>query len=125
VEVLALATDADQLLDQVATHHPDVAIVDIRMPPSHTDEGLRAAVEIRRPHPGIAVLVLSQHLTVHYALDLLADGAQGIGYLLKDRVGIFESSPTPCTGSPQGAPRWIPKWLPTSSATSAPSQSAS
>jgi DNA-binding NarL/FixJ family response regulator len=87
VEVLALAADADQLLDQVATHHPDVAIIDIRMPPSHTDEGLRAAAQIRRQHPGTAVLVLSQHLTVHYALDLLAQGTQGIGYLLKDRVG--------------------------------------
>lgn len=87
VEVLALAADADQLLCQVATHHPDVAIVDIRMPPSHTDEGLRAVGQIRRDHPSIAVLVLSQHLTVHYALDLLADGTQGVGYLLKDRVG--------------------------------------
>jgi DNA-binding NarL/FixJ family response regulator len=87
VEVVALATDADQLLRQVATHHPDVAIIDIRMPPTHTDEGLRATAQIRRHHPSTAVLVLSQHLTVHYALDLLAEGTQGIGYLLKDRVG--------------------------------------
>jgi DNA-binding NarL/FixJ family response regulator len=87
IEVLALAADADQLLRDVATHHPDVAIVDIRMPPSHTDEGLRAVAHIRRDHPGTAVLVLSQHLTVRYALDLLGEGTQGVGYLLKDRVG--------------------------------------
>ncbi len=87
IDVIALAANADQLLRDVATHHPDVAIVDIRMPPSHTDEGLRAVAHIRRHHPGIAVLVLSQHLTVRYALDLLADGTQGVGYLLKDRVG--------------------------------------
>ncbi|MGH4024732.1 MAG: response regulator [Pseudonocardiaceae bacterium] len=87
IEVLALAADADQLLRDVATYHPDVAIVDIRMPPTHTDEGLRAVAHLRRHHPATAVLVLSQHLTVRYALDLLGEGTQGVGYLLKDRVG--------------------------------------
>lgn len=87
IEVSALAADADQLLRDVLIHHPDVAIVDIRMPPSHTDEGLRAVAHLRRHQPNTAVLVLSQHLTVRYALDLLGEGTQGIGYLLKDRVG--------------------------------------
>ena len=86
VVVAAQAGDADELLNAVAAEQPDVAIVDIRMPPTHTDEGLRAAREIRRRHPGTGVLVLSQFARPSYALELLADGAEGIGYLLKDRV---------------------------------------
>ena len=85
-EVVGLAGDADELLDQVAAHSPDVAIVDIRMPPTHTDEGLRAAREIRERHPGTGVLVLSQYIEADYALDLLSESAEGVGYLLKDRV---------------------------------------
>ena len=85
-EVVAQAADGDELLAAVAEHRPDVAIVDIRMPPTHTDEGLRAAREIRRRHPGTGILVLSQFARPGYALELLADGAEGVGYLLKDRV---------------------------------------
>ncbi len=85
-DVVAQAGDADELLAAVAAHAPDVAIVDIRMPPTHTDEGLRAAREIRTRHPGIGILVLSQFARPSYAMELLSGGAEGIGYLLKDRV---------------------------------------
>ena len=68
------------------SYKPDVAVVDIRMPPTHTDEGLRAAREIRKNHPGTGVVVLSQYVESEYALDLLADSAEGVGYLLKDRI---------------------------------------
>jgi DNA-binding NarL/FixJ family response regulator len=71
---------------KVRSYSPDVAVVDIRMPPSHTDEGLRAAQEIREKHPGVGVLVLSQYIEPAYAMELLADSAEGVGYLLKDRV---------------------------------------
>ncbi len=77
---------ATDLMLKVRSYEPDLAIVDIRMPPTHTDEGLRAAQEIRERHPGTAVLVLSQYVESGYALELLADGAEGVGYLLKDRV---------------------------------------
>ncbi|WP_433170512.1 response regulator transcription factor [Actinoallomurus sp. CA-150999] len=86
-DVVGTAQDADGLLELVARVGPDVALVDIRMPPSHTDEGLRAARRIRARHPGVGVLVLSQYVRVTYALDLLRDGAEGIGYLLKERIG--------------------------------------
>jgi DNA-binding NarL/FixJ family response regulator len=85
-EVVGQAGDAEQLLLKVRSYGPDVAIVDIRMPPTHTDEGLRAAREIRGHHPGTGVLVLSQYVESEYALDLLSDSAEGVGYLLKDRV---------------------------------------
>ena len=85
-EVVGRAGDADELMLKVRSYKPDVAIVDIRMPPTHTDEGLRAAQEIREKHPATAVLVLSQYVEAGYALDLLADSAEGVGYLLKDRV---------------------------------------
>src|SRR5687768_1568701 len=90
MEVVAQAADAEDLLRKTGAHKPDVAIVDVRMPPTHTDEGLRAAAEIRRNHPGIGVLVLSQYVEEAYALDLFADGADGLGYLLKDRVGDLD-----------------------------------
>ena len=89
-EVLAGSGDAGDLLRHVALHRPDVAIVDIRMPPTHTDEGLVAAAAIRERHPGTGVLVLSQHVEPGYALELLAEGAEGVGYLLKDRVADLE-----------------------------------
>jgi DNA-binding NarL/FixJ family response regulator len=89
-EVVGQAGDAEQLLRQVDAHRPDVAIVDIRMPPTHTDEGLRAARQIRAGYPDVAVLVLSQYVRPHYALELLAGGADGVGYLLKDRVSDLE-----------------------------------
>jgi len=85
-EVAAQSGTADDLLRDVALHSPDVAIVDVRMPPTHTDEGLRAAKEIRRRHPGVGVLVLSQYVEPAYARELLDGSPEGVGYLLKDRV---------------------------------------
>jgi class 3 adenylate cyclase/CheY-like chemotaxis protein len=85
-EVAAQSGTADDLLRDVAIHSPDVAIVDVRMPPTHTDEGLRAAKEIRRLHPGVGVLVLSQYVEPAYARELLDGSPEGVGYLLKDRV---------------------------------------
>jgi DNA-binding NarL/FixJ family response regulator len=89
-EVVAQSGNAEDLLRHVAMHKPDVAVVDIRMPPTHTDEGLRAASEIRQRFPGTGVLVLSQYVESGYAMDLLADSAEGVGYLLKDRVSDLE-----------------------------------
>lgn len=86
LDVVAETVDADTLLEAVATHRPDVAIVDIRMPPTHTTEGLAAARRIRDEHPSVGVLVLSAHLETADALRLLGGGADGLGYLLKDRV---------------------------------------
>src|SRR5213596_4138161 len=85
-EVVGQSSTADDLMLKVRSYNPDVAIVDIRMPPTHTDEGLRAAQEIREKHPGTGVLVLSQYVESGYALELLQRNAEGVGYLLKDRV---------------------------------------
>jgi DNA-binding NarL/FixJ family response regulator len=85
-DVVGQSGTADDLMLKVRSYSPDVAVVDIRMPPTHTDEGLRAAQEIREKHPGTGVLVLSQYVEADYALELLADSAEGVGYLLKDRV---------------------------------------
>ena len=85
-EVVAAVADGPSLVRAVVEHRPEVAVVDVRMPPTHTDEGLRAAVEARRAVPSTAVLVLSQYVEVAYAVELLADGAGGVGYLLNDRV---------------------------------------
>jgi DNA-binding NarL/FixJ family response regulator len=85
-EIVGQAGDADDLMLKVRSWKPDVAIVDIRMPPTQTDEGLRAAKEIRQAHPATGVLVLSQYVETSYALELLADSAEGVGYLLKDRI---------------------------------------
>jgi DNA-binding NarL/FixJ family response regulator len=85
-EVVGQAGTADELMLKVRSYNPNVAIVDIRMPPTHTDEGLRAAREIREKHPETGVLVLSQYVESAYAMELLADSAEGVGYLLKDRV---------------------------------------
>jgi DNA-binding NarL/FixJ family response regulator len=84
--VVAQAGDGQELLDAVRAYRPDVAIVDIRMPPTHTDEGLRAAHRIRSEYPGVGVLVLSQYVETDYAVELVAEGAGALGYLLKDRV---------------------------------------
>jgi DNA-binding NarL/FixJ family response regulator len=89
-EVVGRAGDADELLRKVRAHKPDVAIVDIRMPPTHTDEGLRAARAIRSERPSTGVLVLSAYVEEEYALDLLSESAAGVGYLLKDRVADIE-----------------------------------
>ena len=85
-DVVAAVGDADALLDAVTEHEPDLCVVDVRMPPTHTDEGLRAAIEIRRRAPSTAVLVLSQYVEEHYAGELLTGDVSGVGYLLKDRV---------------------------------------
>ena len=90
IEVVGQAGDGDELLRKVNAHKPDVAIVDIRMPPAHSDEGLRAAAQIRAEHPGTGILVLSQYVEEHYARELMADGAEGVGYLLKDRIADVE-----------------------------------
>ncbi|GAA4517879.1 response regulator transcription factor [Actinoallomurus oryzae] len=84
--VCAAVADGEALLTAVAEHGPDVAVVDIRMPPTHTDEGLRAAIDIRRDHPATGVLVFSQYIEPRYAARLLEGGAAKMGYLLKDRV---------------------------------------
>ena len=85
-EVVGLAADAEALLELIERTQPDVAIIDIRMPPTHTDEGLRAAKVIRERWPEIGILVLSQHVNTRYALELLSTGTDGVGYLLKERV---------------------------------------
>jgi DNA-binding NarL/FixJ family response regulator len=90
LDVVAQAGDADDLLRKVGAHKPDVAIVDVKMPPTHTDEGLRAAAQIRERHPDVGVLVLSQYLEEGYALDLLSSSAERMGYLLKDRVADLD-----------------------------------
>jgi len=84
--VVAQASDAQALLDAVDAEKPDACVVDIRMPPTHTTEGLVAALDIRKRHPEIAVLVLSQHVETHYAMQLLGGNPAGVGYLLKDRL---------------------------------------
>ncbi len=85
-EVIAAVDNADDLLTVVERHQPDLAVVDVRMPPTHTDDGLRAALQIRSRWPAIAILVLSQYVEETYATELLADDTRGLGYLLKDRI---------------------------------------
>jgi len=90
LEVVAQSGDAEDLLRKVGAHKPDVAVVDVRMPPTHTDEGLRAAAEIRERFPAVGVLVLSQYIEEAYAMELLSSDASGVGYLLKDRVADLD-----------------------------------
>jgi DNA-binding NarL/FixJ family response regulator len=85
-EVVAAVGDAESLVDEVDRHRPDLAVVDVRMPPTHTDDGLRAALQIRERWPDVAILVLSQYVEEQYATELLAGDTGGIGYLLKDRI---------------------------------------
>ncbi len=101
-EVVAAVGDGPSLVRAVAEHRPDVAVVDVRMPPTHTHEGLRAAVEARSAVPGTAVLVLSQYVEVAYADELLADGRGGVGYLLKDRVTDLDAFLAALTGVAAG-----------------------
>ena len=89
-DVVGQAATAEELIEQVKDTGPEVAIVDLRMPPTHTDEGIQAALAIRAQHPGTGVLVLSQHADVGLAMKLLQDGAEGVGYMLKDRVADLE-----------------------------------
>jgi DNA-binding NarL/FixJ family response regulator len=90
-EVAGQAGDGEELIRKVMAHKPDVAIVDVRMPPTHTDEGLRAAQRIREELPGCGVLVLSQYVEEEYASELIGDRAEGVGYLLKDRVADVDA----------------------------------
>lgn len=85
-EVVEQVTDGDGLLDAYEHHHPDVLVVDVRMPPTYTDEGIQAVLRLRKRYPQAPVLVLSQYVEERYAVDLLESGAEGLGYLLKDRV---------------------------------------
>src|SRR5262245_25217580 len=89
-DVVAEGSDGDEAVALVDEHAPDVAIVDIRMPPTHTDEGLQAAREIRARHPSLGILILSQHVEVGIAMRLLAETPEGLGYILKDRVTEIE-----------------------------------
>ena len=86
IEVVEAVPDADELLRAVEEHRPDLALIDVRMPPTYTDEGIRAALVIRHQHPAVALLVLSQYVEERYATDLLSVQTSGVGYLLKDRV---------------------------------------
>jgi DNA-binding NarL/FixJ family response regulator len=90
-EVVATVGDGERLLAAVEEHCPDLALVDVRMPPTQTDEGVRAAVEVRRTHPETCVLILSQYVEERYAAELLEGGARGVGYLLKDRIADVET----------------------------------
>jgi DNA-binding NarL/FixJ family response regulator len=85
-EIVATVSDADSLLEVVERHQPDMAVVDVRMPPTHTDDGLKAALQIRKSWPGIGILVLSQYVEERYATELIAGDTGGLGYLLKDRI---------------------------------------
>src|SRR6185312_14815781 len=90
-DVVAQAGDAEDFLRRALAHRPDVAVVDVKMPPGHGDDGLRAALELRRQRPETGILVLSQFYEEHYALDLIGEHAEGVGYLLKERVGDVEA----------------------------------
>jgi DNA-binding NarL/FixJ family response regulator len=90
-EVVAQTGDAEELLRRALAHRPDVAVVDVQMPPGREDDGLRAALELRRQRPDTAILVLSQFYEEHYAQELIAERAEGVGYLLKERVGDVEA----------------------------------
>src|SRR5215218_2589305 len=110
-EVVGQAGDAAQLLALVAEQAPELVVVDIRMPPTHTAEGLDAARQIRQQHPETAILVLSAHVEVDHAMELLASG-RGVGYLLKTRVTTWRSSSTPWSGSPRAGRWWTRRWWP-------------
>jgi DNA-binding NarL/FixJ family response regulator len=90
-DVVAQAGDAEAFLRKALAHHADVAVVDVKMPPDRSDDGLRAAVELRRQRPATGVLILSQYCEERYAIDLIGDRAEGVGYLLKERVGDVEA----------------------------------
>jgi len=90
-EVVATVGDGDALVAAVAEHCPDLALVDVRMPPTQTDEGVKAAVEVRRTHPQTSVLILSQYVEERYAAELLEGGGRGVGYLLKDRIADVDT----------------------------------
>ncbi len=109
-QVVAMVGDATNLSEVVAEHAPDVAVVDVRMPPTYTDEGLLAAIELRRKFPLTGVLVFSQWVETRYATELLAGGANGVGYLLKTGSPTSASSWKPSTASPPAARPSTPRW---------------
>ena len=109
LEVVGQAGDAEDLLRKVGAHKPDVVIADIRMPPDNTDDGLRAAIEIRDRHPGTGVLVLSAYVEEAYALELVSDDASGIGYLLKDRIADVDGFVDSVRRVGRGGRRSIPR----------------
>src|SRR3954453_1374736 len=109
-DVVAAVGDGPALVGAITDHRPDVSIVDVRMPPSHTDEGLRAAVEARSRVPGSPILVLSQYVEVSYADDLLADRLGAVGYLLKDRVSEVAEFLDCFSAGPVVPPCWTPTW---------------
>jgi DNA-binding NarL/FixJ family response regulator len=111
-EIVAAVGDAGALLTAVAAHAPDIAIVDVRMPPDHTDEGLRAAIAIRRDHPGVGILVFSQYVETRYAADLLRMRSGGVGYLLKDRVANVAEFADAIARMRRAAPPLTPRWSP-------------
>src|SRR6201990_1768022 len=90
-EVVAQAGDAESLLRKALAHHPDVVVADVQMPPNHGDDGVRAALDLRRERPETGVLVLSKYYEEQYALDLIGERTEGVGYLLKERVGDVEA----------------------------------
>jgi DNA-binding NarL/FixJ family response regulator len=89
-EIVAAVAEPTPLKAAVAEHHPDVAVIDIRMPPTHTDEGLKAAIDLRRAQPALGVLLFSQYVETRYVRELLAEGSSGVGYLLKERVADLD-----------------------------------
>ena len=111
-EVAATAGDAAGLLAAVEREQPDVVIADVRMPPSHTDEGIRAALVIRSQWPDIAILVLSQYVEERYAADLLSANTRGVGYLLKDRVADVTEFLDALRRVAPAEPRWTRRWWP-------------
>lgn len=120
--------DADGLVELVDETDARLVIIDIRIPPTHTTEGLEAAIALRATRPGVAVVLVSQHVETRYALELLADGAPGVGYLLKDRIAAITSSSTPCAASraaaPSSTPTSSPAWWRGSVATTRSTRSA-
>ena len=115
LDVVAGVGDGDALVKTVrelaaAGEVPDVVVADVRMPPSHTDEGLRAAVQLRREYPGLSVLVLSQYVEEQYATELLASSSSGVGYLLKDRVAEVREFVDAVTRVAEGVRRWTRRW---------------
>jgi len=109
-EVVGQAGDPDGLMLKVRSYSPDVAIVDIRMPPTHTDEGLRAALTLRHDFPGTGVLVFSQYIETSYSAQLLEGGAAGVGYLLKDRVANVAEFSAALQRVAEAGPPWTRRW---------------
>ena len=108
---MAAVDDGPKLVEAIVEHRPDIAVVDVRLPPTFTDEGVRAAIEARERVPGTPILILSQYVEESYAADLLAGDGGGVGYLLKDRVAdVRRVRRVAASGWRTAAPRWTPRW---------------